>query len=210
MAGRVLLALWLVRVRGGGEHHVAQGNGHERAALRRKAGLERLDLDVRERDEVSFGGVEIVGETTPIAVPGQTEDARYSISGGLHDDPFVSVLHGGDLIAPAAVDAILGRMAGTQPARWWDARRAQNRKPATYRCPLCGRQLAALSEHMLLVPEGDSSRRRHAHTKCVLAARRQGRLPTRGEWLRTQPRAPSVWRRLFGRKNPRPPSGSDG
>jgi len=66
-------------------------------------------------------------------------------------------------------------------------RRAQNRKPATYRCPLCDRHLPALSEHMLMYPEGDSSRRRHAHTKCVIAARKAGRLPTREEWLRTQP-----------------------
>src|SRR5947209_9817948 len=81
-------------------------------------------------------------------------------------------------------------------AHWWYLRRAHNRKPATYRCPLCHRYLPALSEHMLIVPEGDSSRRRHAHTDCVLAARRAGRLPTREEWLRTQPRAPSLWRRL--------------
>ncbi|MBV9195466.1 MAG: hypothetical protein JO168_15075 [Solirubrobacterales bacterium] len=83
--------------------------------------------------------------------------------------------------------------------RWWQARRAQNLKPATYRCPLCGRPLPALSEHMLLLPEGDASRRRHAHTDCVLAARRAGRLPTRDEWLATQPRPPSVWRRLLRR-----------
>ena len=37
---------------------------------------------------------------------------------------------------------------------------------------------------MLLVPDGDSSRRRHAHSSCVMAARRAGRLPTRDEWLR--------------------------
>jgi hypothetical protein len=78
-------------------------------------------------------------------------------------------------------------------------RRAQNRKPATYRCPLCGEHLPALSEHVLLAPEGDASRRRHAHTDCVLAARKAGRLPTREEWARTQPRPPSPWRRLLGR-----------
>jgi hypothetical protein len=72
-------------------------------------------------------------------------------------------------------------------ARWWTLRRAQNRKPATYTCPLCGSYLPALSEHTLISPEGDSSRRRHAHTKCVIAARRAGRLPTREEWLATQP-----------------------
>jgi hypothetical protein len=68
--------------------------------------------------------------------------------------------------------------------------------PATYRCPLCGRHLPALSEHMLIVPEGDSRRRRHAHTKCVMTARKAGRLPTRGEWLASQPGRESAWKRL--------------
>jgi hypothetical protein len=83
--------------------------------------------------------------------------------------------------------------------RWWAVRRAQNLKPATYRCPLCGKQLPALSEHMLIVPEGDSARRRHAHTECVLRARKQGRLPTRSEWLGSQPRPPGLWQRLRAR-----------
>ena len=94
---------------------------------------------------------------------------------------------------------MLGRMADRPKARWWYVRRAQNRKPATYRCPLCGRHLPALSEHMLMYPEGDSSRRRHAHTECVLAARKAGKLPTREEWLKTQPRGPSAWGRLVAR-----------
>jgi hypothetical protein len=81
-------------------------------------------------------------------------------------------------------------------AKWWTARRAQNRKPATYRCPFCGRHLPALSEHMLIAPEGDASRRRHAHTACVLAARKAGRLPTREEWRKTQPQPPSLWQRV--------------
>jgi hypothetical protein len=81
-------------------------------------------------------------------------------------------------------------------ARWWEIRPAQNRKPATYRCPLCGEYLPALSEHMLMFPEGDRQRRRHAHTGCVLAARRRGRLPTREEALG---RPPSLWKRLVGR-----------
>lgn len=86
-----------------------------------------------------------------------------------------------------------------QPDRWWTIRRAQNRKPATYRCPLCGQHLPALSEHMLIAPEGDSSRRRHAHTACVLNARKAGRLPTREEWLRTQPRPPRLTERIRNR-----------
>jgi hypothetical protein len=75
-------------------------------------------------------------------------------------------------------------------ARWYSVRRAQNRKPATYRCPLCGGLLPALSEHMLITPEGDSARRRHAHSACVLNARKAGRLPTREEWEATQPTPP--------------------
>jgi hypothetical protein len=73
-------------------------------------------------------------------------------------------------------------MAKLEPARWWTIRRAQNRKPSTYRCPLCNGFLPALSEHVLIAPEGDTTRRRHAHTACAVAARKQGRLPTRDEW----------------------------
>ncbi|MEA2391211.1 MAG: hypothetical protein QOK31_1320 [Solirubrobacteraceae bacterium] len=86
-------------------------------------------------------------------------------------------------------------------ARWWAVRRAQNRKPATYRCPFCGRLLPALIEHVLVTPERDSSRRRHAHTACAVAARRAGRLPSEAEWRREQPRPPSRWRRLLGRES---------
>jgi hypothetical protein len=99
----------------------------------------------------------------------------------------------------------MGRAA--QP-RWWTMRRAQNRKPATYRCPLCGNHLPSLSEHMLIAPEGDTSGRRHAHTDCVLKARKAGRLPTRDEWLKTQPRR-TVRQRLaglFGKSGPDGPS----
>jgi hypothetical protein len=78
-------------------------------------------------------------------------------------------------------------------------RRAQSTKPATYRCPFCGRRLHAMSEHVLIAPEGDASKRRHAHAACVLAARRSGRLPTRDEWLATQPRRPGLLARLLGR-----------
>jgi hypothetical protein len=90
---------------------------------------------------------------------------------------------------------------GLASARFWTLRRAQNRKPATYTCPLCGRYLPALSDHVLIAPEGDSSRRRHAHTECVLAARRAGRLPTREEWLAARGAEPGAGRlrRAFSR-----------
>jgi hypothetical protein len=85
------------------------------------------------------------------------------------------------------------------PAPWWTVRPASSAKPSTYRCPICAHRLPALSEHMLIAPEGDTRRRRHAHTRCVLAARSRGELASREEWLRTQPRAPSWWRRLLRR-----------
>jgi hypothetical protein len=49
---------------------------------------------------------------------------------------------------------------------------------------------------MLIAPEGDTRRRRHAHTECVLSARRSGKLPLREEWLAGQPRPLPWWRRL--------------
>jgi hypothetical protein len=52
---------------------------------------------------------------------------------------------------------------------------------------------------MLMFPEGDHSHRRHAHTDCVLAARRAGKLPTREEWLKSRPREPGPMRRLVNR-----------
>jgi hypothetical protein len=45
-----------------------------------------------------------------------------------------------------------------------------------------------MSDHILLFPEGDPSARRHAHTECVQRARESGRLPSRDEWRKTQPR----------------------
>jgi hypothetical protein len=87
-------------------------------------------------------------------------------------------------------------MTPLNEARWWAIRGAQNLKPSTYRCPLCGQHLHAMSEHLLIAPEGDSSRRRHAHTECVTAARRAGTLPTYDERLDAQPREPSLVRRI--------------
>ena len=82
-------------------------------------------------------------------------------------------------------------------ARWYLVRPAANRRPATYRCPLCGGLLPALSPHMLVLPEGDGARRRHAHAKCVMDARRSGRLPLRDE---AEPRGPGLLRRVLARR----------
>jgi len=95
-----------------------------------------------------------------------------------------------------------GKPGAADPVRWWSMRRAQNLKPATYRCPFCDELLPALSEHVLIAPEDDRGRRRHAHTECVLRERRAGNLPNEEEWRRAQPRRPSLWRRL--RSRPRP------
>jgi hypothetical protein len=86
-------------------------------------------------------------------------------------------------------------------ARWYSIRPAASRKPATYRCPLCGQLLPALTAHMLVVPEGDPSRRRHAHSNCVLAARRDGRLPLREE---VEPPRPGLLARLLRRAGRQP------
>jgi hypothetical protein len=42
--------------------------------------------------------------------------------------------------------------------------------------------LHATSAHALIAPEGDVSKRRHAHMECVVAARKAGRLVTEDEW----------------------------
>lgn len=81
-------------------------------------------------------------------------------------------------------------------ARWYAVRPAANLKPTTYRCPLCGELLPALSEHLLVLPEGDPQRRRHAHSACVMRARRAGRLPLREE---IEPPRPGLFARLRGR-----------
>ena len=51
---------------------------------------------------------------------------------------------------------------------------------------------------MLIAPEGDAERRRHAHTECVLAAHeRRGRSRTYDDWRKTQPRRRGLLGRLL-------------
>ena len=66
--------------------------------------------------------------------------------------------------------------------RWWNFRPAQSLRPRSYTCPFCGRLLHAMSEHVVLAPEGDVDRRRHAHLECVRRERAAGRLRTYDEW----------------------------
>jgi hypothetical protein len=84
-------------------------------------------------------------------------------------------------------------------ARWYEIRRAQSRKPATYSCPFCPRKLPAFSEHVLIRPEGRGEGRRHAHLACAAKARAAGRLPSESEWRATQPRRPGLLARLLRR-----------
>jgi hypothetical protein len=85
--------------------------------------------------------------------------------------------------------------------RWWTLRPVRSLKPATYRCPFCDRLLHATSDHLLIAPEGDTSRRRHAHAECVAEARRAGRFRTRDEWRSLEPSRPGffAWLRSFRR-----------
>jgi hypothetical protein len=94
-------------------------------------------------------------------------------------------------------------VAEEEEARWWSVRSVRSAKPASYRCPFCGELLHAMSDHVLIAPEADGNRRRHAHTECVLAARKEGRLPSRDEWRAGRP---GLFARLLRR---RPPAGPD-
>jgi len=86
-------------------------------------------------------------------------------------------------------------MPRLEPAEWWSVRRAQSLKPSTYRCPLCGYRLHAMSPHVLISPEGDATRRRHAHAECVAAAG----LPSYADWRKAQPRRAGLVARLLRR-----------
>jgi len=82
-------------------------------------------------------------------------------------------------------------------------RPAQNLKAVTYVCPFCGELLPSMVGHVLVLPEGDTSRRRHAHTECALAEKRAGRLPSRDQWLATQPQRTGRFTRLFAKTRTR-------
>ena len=59
-----------------------------------------------------------------------------------------------------------------------------------------------MSEHVVIAPEGDVDRRRHAHTACVAAAHEAGTFRTYDDWRATQPAQPGLIARLFGRRRP--------
>jgi hypothetical protein len=81
--------------------------------------------------------------------------------------------------------------------RYWTMRRAHSNRPATYRCPFCGQLLHAMSEHVVIAPEGDVDRRRHAHLECVQRERAAGRFALYDD-VRSGKNAGGVLRRLRG------------
>jgi hypothetical protein len=57
-----------------------------------------------------------------------------------------------------------------------------------------------MSDHVLIAPEGDSNRRRHAHTECVARARKAGRFLTYDDWRAAERGATAPWYRLPWRR----------
>src|SRR3954471_16829616 len=85
--------------------------------------------------------------------------------------------------------------------RYWTMRRAHSTRPATYRCPFCGELLHAMSEHVVIAPEGNVERRRHAHTECVGAERAAGRFRLYDDVRSAEAGPDSRPRRGFGRRS---------
>lgn len=95
-------------------------------------------------------------------------------------------------------------MSDLPDARWWTARRSRSLKARSYTCPLCGTQLHAMTDHVLIAPEGDLERRRHAHPACVQAERARGGLLLKDEWEARSGAGPrrGLLGRLLGRRTP--------
>ena len=87
-----------------------------------------------------------------------------------------------------SIDDYMDDVADIDALELGDIGPVRSLKPATYTCPLCGHRLHAMSDHVLVAPEGDTSRRRHAHLECVAAANLPGR-----------PQRPGLFSRLLGR-----------
>jgi hypothetical protein len=85
-------------------------------------------------------------------------------------------------------------MSAEPKPEWWAVRPAHSGSPKTYTCPFCNQRLHAMSEHLVIAPEGDVEQRRHAHMECVLAVRKAGTFKTYDDWREKQPR-----RSLFAR-----------
>src|SRR3954470_24594339 len=90
---------------------------------------------------------------------------------------------------------------GVPKPRWWTLRRAHSTRPATYRYPFCDELLHAMSEHVVIAPEGDVDRRRHAHLECVRAERAAGRLALYDDVKSGEDERASKRRRGFRRRS---------
>jgi hypothetical protein len=53
-----------------------------------------------------------------------------------------------------------------------------------------------MSDHVVIAPENDAARRRHAHTECIVAARKAGTFKTYDDWREQQPRSSRLRRYL--------------
>jgi hypothetical protein len=56
-----------------------------------------------------------------------------------------------------------------------------------------------MSDHVVIAPEGDADRRRHAHVECVAGARERGTFLTYDDWRAAQPRTPGLLSRMLAR-----------
>jgi hypothetical protein len=100
-------------------------------------------------------------------------------------------------VAAAARPRLTRHTPAVEDARWWTLRPARSNRPATYLCPFCNSHLHAMSEHVVIAPEGDVDRRRHAHTACVASGRKAGTFRTHDDWREAQPRRAGLFARLF-------------
>ncbi len=75
---------------------------------------------------------------------------------------------------------------------------ARNPSGSIYTCPLCDGPIHAATEHMLITPEGNPNRRRHAHIECVREAIGAGLLPGRSDESGPRKRWFGRWRRSRG------------
>src|SRR5262249_15328381 len=128
-------------------------DGERRVRLRGRREV-ALDADVQLLGTAGEPGAAARGQLRRLLERRQAEQAAV--------DPARLVLgagRGGDLHVVETGDHPSRRLMPNDffDARWYAMRRAGSTKPATYRCPLCGNRLPALSEHLLVFPDGDHS-----------------------------------------------------
>ncbi len=172
-----------------GEHDVAQRHGDEVALLEPPGPFSgSISTSVRARNG-ALRGVQIVGQAAAVAVPRQPQHAGDPVAVGLDHDPLVAMLHVAT-IAVRTADRL--PCCADAPSRVVDDAAGAEPQAGHLPLPAVRRPPAGAERAHAVVPEGDTRRRRHAHTACVLAARQAGRLPTRDEWQRSPAAAPAA------------------